>query len=286
MLTLIVFLYTIIQIYFCIPVWISALFKMQNEGLQDTQKNKVLVMYNITLIIQRVIRMEVYNRMARIDRNFDSQQQSLHGRVYEKLENDILTGKYKSGDYLSEQKLSDELGVSRTPIREAFRQLEHEGFVIYSPNRGVIVRGFSEEDIKDIYTIRLMIEGMTARRATENITQDQLEDLKETIELEEFYTKKGDARQLSKIDSRFHEIIYIASGSHFLTKTLKNFHHYIGKTRSISLSNPERAQQSYLEHKGIYEAISSKDREMAEILMEEHIRNANSYIEKNKHMNK
>ena len=144
------------------------------------------------------------------------------------------------------------------------------------------MRGFSEEDVRDIYKIRLMIEGMTARRAAENITSEQMDDLKETIELEEFYTNKGDVKQLARLDSHFHEIIYISSGSRFLIKTLKTFHHYLGKTRSLSLSNPERAKSSLLEHKGIFEAIQSKDREMAEILMEQHIRNANSYIEKNK----
>lgn len=223
--------------------------------------------------------------MAEIDRNYNESQQSLHGKVFELLENNILSGCYKPGDCLNELKLSEELGVSRTPIREAFRQLEHEGLVSYKPNRGVVVRGFSEEDVRDIYKIRLMIEGMAARRATENITPTQLSDLKETIDLEEFYTKREDVKQLSMLDSRFHEIIYIASGSRFLIKTLKAFHHYVKRIRSISLSNPKRANETYLEHKGIFEAIQSKDREMAEILTEQHIRNANDHIEKNKQTN-
>lgn len=220
--------------------------------------------------------------MAKIDRNYPEPQRSLHGKVYQLLESNIINGVYKPGDCLSELKLSEELGVSRTPIREAFRQLEHEGLVAYTPNRGVVVRGFSEEDIRDIYKIRLMIEGMTARRAAENITPMELDDLKETIELEEFYTNKGDFKQLARIDSHFHEIIYIASGSHFLIKTLKTFHHYLGRIRSISLSDPERAKKTFCEHKAIFKAIQSRDREMAEILMEQHIRNANKYIEKSK----
>ncbi|NLY18163.1 MAG: GntR family transcriptional regulator [Clostridiaceae bacterium] len=220
--------------------------------------------------------------MSRIDRNYPEPQRSLHGKIYEILESNIINGVYKPGDCLSESKLSEELGVSRTPIREAFRQLEHEGLVVYKPNRGVVVRGFSEEDIQDIYKIRLMLEGMTARRATENITPEQLEELKETIELEEFYTNKNDVKQLARLDSHFHEIIYIASGSRFLIKTLRKFHHYLGKIRSISLSDPERAKKTLIEHKGIFESIQSKDREMAEILMEQHIRNATRYIEKKK----
>lgn len=219
--------------------------------------------------------------MSKIERNDKETLRSLHGKVFVQLENDILRGKYQQGDCLNESKLSEDMGVSRTPIREALRQLELEGLVAYTPNRGVVVRGFSSEDIRDIYQIRLMIEGMTARRAAENITPELLNELEETIELEKFYTNKGDVQQLSDLDSRFHEAIYYASGSRLLTKTLKSFHHYVKNVRDISLSKPERAEKTHYEHKSIFEAIRDKDRELAEILMEQHIRNATVSIEKN-----
>ncbi len=219
--------------------------------------------------------------MGKIDRNSEESSKSLHGKVFEQLENDILSGKYKSGDCLNEIKLTEEMGVSRTPIREAFRQLELEGLIAYTPNRGVVVRGLSVEDIRDIYQIRLMIEGMTARRAAENITDEQISELGQIIELEEFYTNKADALQISKLDTQFHEMIYRASGSRLLTKTLKEFHHYIKNTRNISLSNIERAKKTYAEHKVIFEAIRDRDRELSEILMEQHVRNATVFIEKN-----
>ncbi len=219
--------------------------------------------------------------MAKIERGETEAVLSLHGKVFEQLENDIISGKYKQGDYLNEIKLSEDMGVSRTPIREAFRQLELEGLVVYTPNKGVVVRGFSAEDIRDIYQIRLMIEGMTARRAAENASDEILGELEETLELEKFYTDKGDAVQISALDSRFHEAIYRASGSRLLTKTLKAFHHYVKYVRNISLSNPERAQKTYIEHKSIYDAIKEHDREMAEILTEQHIRNATDFMNKN-----
>lgn len=206
--------------------------------------------------------------------------QSLHGKVFEQLKNSILSGKYKHDDLLNEVKLAEEMGVSRTPVREALRQLELEGLAAYTPNKGVTVRGLSREDIKDIYQIRLMIEGMTARRAAENITEEELAELKEYIELEEFYTGRDDVKQLSRLDSCFHETIYKACGSRLLTKTLKAFHHYVKSVRDISLSYPERAKETYLEHKAVYEAIRDGDRELAEILMEQHIRNATAFIEK------
>ncbi|HEY8500287.1 MAG TPA: GntR family transcriptional regulator [Clostridia bacterium] len=206
--------------------------------------------------------------------------QSLHGKVFEQLKDSILNGKYKHGDLLNEVKLAEEMGVSRTPVREALRQLELEGLVAYIPNKGVTVRGLSREDIKDIYQIRLMIEGMTARRAAENITEEELAELKEYIELEEFYTGRDDVKQLSRLDSCFHETIYKACGSRLLTKTLKAFHHYAKSVRDISLSYHERAKKTYLEHKAIYEAIRDRDRELAEILMEQHVRNATAFMEK------
>lgn len=218
--------------------------------------------------------------MGKIERKDTEAVHSLHGKVFEQLENDILNGKYNQGDCLNELKLSEEMGVSRTPIREAFRQLELEGLVVYTPNRGVVVRGFSREDIRDIYQIRLMIEGMTARRAAENINLELLKELEETLELEKFYTEKGDAAQIATLDSRFHEAIYQASGSRLLIKTLKSFHHYVKHVRNISLSNPERAKKTFEEHKAIYEALLGADRELAEILTEQHIRNATEYIEK------
>lgn len=218
--------------------------------------------------------------MGRIERKDTEAAYSLHGKIFEQLENDILSGKYNQGDCLNELKLSEEMGVSRTPIREAFRQLELEGLVVYTPNRGVVVRGFSKEDIRDIYQIRLMIEGMTARRAAENITQEYLKELEETLELEKFYTDKEDAAQIAALDSRFHEAIYQASGSRLLIKTLKAFHHYVKHVRNISLSNPDRAKKAYEEHKAIYEAMLGGDRELAEILTEQHIRNATDFINK------
>jgi DNA-binding GntR family transcriptional regulator len=218
--------------------------------------------------------------MGRIERKDTEAAYSLHGKIFEQLENDILSGKYNQGDCLNELKLSEEMGVSRTPIREAFRQLELEGLVVYTPNRGVVVRGFSKEDIRDIYQIRLMIEGMTARRAAENITQEYLKELEETLELEKFYTDKEDAAQIAALDSRFHEAIYQASGSRLLIKTLKAFHHYVKHVRNISLSNPDRARKTYEEHKAIYEAMLGGDRELAEILTEQHIRNATDYLNK------
>ncbi len=205
---------------------------------------------------------------------------SLSGRVFVKLENDILNGKYKPGGSLNESKVADELNVSRTPVREAIRQLELEGLLVYIPNKGAIVKGLSSEDVRDIYDIRMKIEGLAAKRAAANITPEQLEELKEVVEFEEFYTNKGDTNQILKLDTKFHEIIFRASGSRLLNRTLTSFHHYIQRARSLSLEDNERAKKALNEHMAIMKSIEAGDKEKAERLMSKHILNAFENIEK------
>ena len=94
---------------------------------------------------------------------------SLSGRVFHKIREDILSGKYKRDETLKEKTIGDELGVSRTPVREALRQLELEGLVTIIPNKGASVVGISKDDIKDIYEIRARLEGLCAKRAAKNV---------------------------------------------------------------------------------------------------------------------
>jgi DNA-binding GntR family transcriptional regulator len=207
---------------------------------------------------------------------------SLRSRVFSQLQNDILNGLYQPGENLIETKLSEELGVSRTPIREAIRQLELEGLVQSIPNKGAIVKGISAKDIEDIYTIRMLIEGLAARWATEKISPEELKELKDAAELEEFYTRKSDLNHLLQLDSRFHDIIFKASKSKPLMHTLSTFHHYVQRARSISLNSPDRAQKALEEHKAILKAIEERDADKAEKLTTEHVRNASLNLLKQK----
>jgi DNA-binding GntR family transcriptional regulator len=218
--------------------------------------------------------------MAEFDVNGDAGMLSLGGRVFAKLENDILNGKYLPGESLNESRLAAELNVSRTPVREAIKQLELEGLVAFIPNKGAIIRGLSREDICDIFEIRMKIEGLAAKRAAERITPEQLKELAEVIEFEEFYTKRGNTEQILRMDSRFHEIIFRASGSRLLDRTLTSFHHYIRRARSLSLGDRERANTALKEHKAIFRAIKRGDREKAEALMSEHVRKASANVER------
>ena len=137
------------------------------------------------------------------------QDRSLRGRVFRKLREDILSGVYKERDELREITIGEELGVSRTPVREALRQLELEGLVKIIPNKGAYVTGISRKDVADIYKIRSMLEGMCARWATEHITGKQIEELEEVLLLSEFHLRKkseGQTEQVTELDGKFHKI--------------------------------------------------------------------------------
>ena len=209
-----------------------------------------------------------------------SDNYSLRGRVFHKLREDILNGVYEEGEELKEIAIGNALGVSRTPVREAFRQLELEGLIQIVPNKGAYVTGITPKDIHDIYMIRSLLEGMAAKLATENITEEQLEEMEENVYLATFHAEKGHMEQMAELDNRFHHIIYEACGSKMLENLLQDFHQYVIRIRRKTLSTKERGMASNEEHKAIMEAIKAKDPDEAERRANLHITNAYKNIEK------
>ncbi|MBQ6660401.1 MAG: GntR family transcriptional regulator [Lachnospiraceae bacterium] len=196
---------------------------------------------------------------------------SLRGMVFTKIREDILSGKYAENEELKEISIGQELGVSRTPVREALRQLELEGLVKIIPNKGAYVAGISNKDVHDIYMIRSYLEGLCARWACENITQEQIDAIEEVIYLSEFHVKKQHFEQIVELDTKFHELLYASCGSKILGHLLRDYHQYVHSIRKITLSDPSRAQNSNAEHSAILEAIRNRDAENAEKLAHEHI---------------
>ena len=206
---------------------------------------------------------------------------SLAEQVLERLEGEILSGKYQRGELLSEMRLVSDLGVSRTPVREALRQLELEGLVKMIPNKGAFVTGITADDVKDIYAIRSMLEGLCARWATEHITDEQIEELEEIILLSEYHVNKAHgekSQQVTELDGKFHEVLYNASNSRILNHVLSDFHKYVRMARKSSVANPERAEKSIEEHKRILEALKNKDAEQAEAWANAHMMNVMKYL--------
>ena len=207
------------------------------------------------------------------------QDQSLRGKVFRRLREDILSGVYKENEELREISIGEEMGVSRTPVREALRQLELEGLVSIIPNKGAYVTGISLKDVHDIYMIRSMLEGLCTRWATRYITEEQIEELEEVILLSEFHLKKKStagkdgekAQQVSELDGKFHKVLYHASNSRILEHVLSDFHKYVKMARTMSVEEEHRAERSIGEHRAILEAIKARDEELAERLANEHI---------------
>lgn len=194
--------------------------------------------------------------------------------VFQKLREDILNGRYQNGDELREAALGKELGVSRTPVREALRQLELEGLVTMVPNKGAYVNGISDQDVQDIYLIRARLEGLCARMAAERIDASTLEEMEETIMLTEFHEKNGHYDQLFRLDSRFHRLLYEACRSKILEHELKVFHQYVQQVRKNALRKGPRAEQSTKEHEAVLQAIKARDPDEADRLATLHILNS------------
>lgn len=211
--------------------------------------------------------------------NYDVKQEvtdkfSLRGRVFHKLREDILSGKYEDHEELKEVAIGEELGVSRTPVREAFRQLELEGLIQIIPNKGAYVTGITEKDVRDIYMIRSLLEGLCARWATEHITAEQMAEMEENVYLAKFHAQKGHLEQLADLDNRFHDIMYEACDSKMLEHQLKDFHQYVLRVRKKTLSSASRGPKSNEEHEQIMEAIKAKNADLAEKLANQHMINA------------
>ncbi|MBN2259014.1 MAG: GntR family transcriptional regulator [Clostridiales bacterium] len=204
---------------------------------------------------------------------FDQKKEnkSLTTLIFEKIREDILNDVYKNDEKIIEAKVAEEIGVSRTPVREALKQLELDGLVENIPNRGVVVKGINAQDIDDIYIMRLAIEGIAAKWAIERMTDDNIKDMKEIYELMEFYTGKGDIVKFFELNTKFHEAIYKSASSRYLEHVLTDFQQFIKTTRMKSLSSEGRMEEALYEHKKILDAFTSRDKVAAVEALLNHI---------------
>lgn len=212
-----------------------------------------------------------------------SDKYSLRGRVFDTIRDRIISGEYPNDMELRELTLAKEFNVSRTPIREALRQLELEGLVNIIPNKGAYVIGITKRDIIDIYYMRSLLEGLCAKMAVHNITEEQLQDLEENIDLSEFALSKKRMDHVVDLDNEFHDLLYRASNSRMLHRTLSDFHQYLEPLRKKSLSDSERVSNTIDEHRKIVEAIKNKDEKKAYDLANGHILKSIDNLE-NKHL--
>jgi DNA-binding GntR family transcriptional regulator len=203
-----------------------------------------------------------------------SESVNLTNRVYDYLKEQILSGNYENGSSITENSVGKELNVSRTPVREALRQLELGGLVKIVPNKGAVVQNILIDDIKNIYEIRSLIEGVAAAHAAKNASDEELARLKEIVELTEFYFSRGDDKKLRDLDGKFHQCLYEICHNRILKHILDELHDYGVRYREKSMKSKGRVEKTITEHKGIMNAVLQRDDKKAEQLSVLHVNNA------------
>lgn len=188
--------------------------------------------------------------------NFDIQShRPLREIVYEELRNLILTGKIKPGTRMMEIELAEDMGVSRTPIREAIRKLEKEGLVIIEPRKGAYASEVSVKDMEDILEVRANLEGLAAYYAAERMTDAEKKALGETSEKFRAAVEAGDMAEMISNDTRFHHMIVESSKNNHLIHMVEQLQELVLRFRYIYYKDFKRAEEMLPEHKRIYEEI-------------------------------
>ena len=208
--------------------------------------------------------------MSTNSKNF-SNSFSLTDEIADVVRERILKGEYEIGEKIKENQIATELKVSRTPIREAFKLLENEGLIDYIPNRGCFAKGFTKQDVDDIYAVREALEELTVRWAVARITEPELLALEEQVDLMEFYTKKKDKKKVLELNTSFHEVIYASARSRFLAQVLRSYKEYIEKTRKSIFYEQSYLEGILSEHRAIFEAIKDRDEERVVEAISKHL---------------
>ena len=212
--------------------------------------------------------------MARLQPiNLDTYQ-PLREAVCETLRDAIRKGILEPGERLMEVQLAEELGISRTPVREAIRKLEQEGYVIMMPRRGTYVSDISTNDVKEIFEIRSALESLATGLAARRIEPDELETLQNLLVEIEGYIAKNDIEKIVETDIKFHGLLYQVSRNERLVNIINNLKEQLARFRTLSMSYPGRLQETLEEHSEMVEAIANGDVSAARDAAEHHMERA------------
>jgi len=194
--------------------------------------------------------------------------------VFDVLRGAITNGVLSPGERLMENHLAEQLRVSRTPVREAIRKLEQEGFVVMMPRRGTYVADLSIRDVNEVFEIRTALEVLAAGLAAERITEADLETLERLlVEIGE-YIEQGDTAKIVDADCRFHDILYGATNNKTLAAIISNLREKFTAFRTMSYTYPGRAKRSLEEHQRLVEALAQRNPTLAQQLARKHMDNA------------
>lgn len=201
----------------------------------------------------------------------------LRHEVADKIRAAILEGRFKPGEWLRQERIAQELGVSQMPVREALKELAVEGLIEHLPYRGVRVVEFTPDDVLDLYAHRAFLEGAAARAAAQNINQQELQELRHLLEGMRSSLEPDQLAQYRQYNRRFHEVIFNASRRQYLIRTLTQMWYafptmLIGNFASTaSTPLPGRERDDIAEHEAILAALESRNPQAAEQAMRQHI---------------
>ena len=191
--------------------------------------------------------------------------------VYEELRVLIMTGQIKPGTRMMEIELAETMGVSRTPIREAIRQLEKDKLVTIEPRRGAYVSDISAKDMEDMLFVREPLEGIATFLAAQNMTEEELELLKEINRQYEEAFLQGKMEELITLDTRFHNLIAEGSRNQYLVSVLTNLQDQVLRFRYIYFKSGKRAGEVINEHRLIVNSLTERNQENARKYSIDHI---------------
>ncbi|MBQ4649116.1 MAG: GntR family transcriptional regulator [Firmicutes bacterium] len=211
--------------------------------------------------------------------NFDLQNhRPLREIVYEELKRQILIGEIAPGTRMMEVELADDMGVSRTPVREAIRKLEKEGLVTIEPRRGAYASDISIKDIEDVLEVRQDLEGMAAALAAIKATDEQKEELRKVTEDYKTAVESGDVKEMIRHDEAFHKLIVRCSDNKTLIQLVSQVQELALRFRYIYYDDFTRFGSQPMEHKEIIDAIISGDANKARHAADEHIMHLKKFV--------
>lgn len=192
---------------------------------------------------------------------------TLRESILETIRDAIMSGVLKPGEKVAEPELAERFGISRTPIREAFRQLESEGYLTVIPRKGAVVASFSERDIEEFYAIKSILEGYAARLACRLLTDREIERLAAINDKLNSLAREGDVKHFFKVHNDFHDLFLRAADNEKLLELIDTLMQKFQRLRVASLSLPGRMDVSVQEHSKIIEAFRQRDADLAEHLV-------------------
>ncbi len=216
--------------------------------------------------------MQLNSRSYKMDiLNNEKSSQPLSAGLYYEIQKDILSGELESGSKLTEAAICKRYGVSRTPVREAFRQLEADGLIENIPNRGAFVTGLTKRDISDLFDLRSLFEIQAVEWAIKRMTEDDIDVLREIVEFMEFYTLKDDIDKVLSFNTQFHNTIYAGTKDRMIEKTLSTYQTYLKHSAPAKTITSEYLRNVLEEHKAIFDAFENRNVAAGRKAMEYHM---------------